>query len=202
MTVVRMNSTGLLLAPYREFQIPAAIFVPTNTDGATPEVVTWLGTGSGIETTFDVQRFEGGLVAQAIQFPWTPPDAWNRGELSFKIHWARAGYTVPSGGAEPTPEEDVVWRITLYALGDHERIGAIATALVRSGDTWYADGFKHIAQLAALTPSGTPALGKEVVIEIRRDVTEENATLLNADVDFIDLQVQYKEGSSRVKKWS
>ncbi len=206
MTVVRM-ANGMGLAAYQGVQIPAITFVPTALDGATYREITWAPAGGGIPQTEDVWEFDGGVDAQHIQFGWTPDDKWNRGALRFKIHWARGTYVPgtpsPPDTPEPSVQEDVVWRVDLYLEGDREPCGGIAFSTVRRGDLHYAEGVMHITSSSdALIPSGTAELGKRVQLRVTRDVTEENAELLNQSVYVCDLHVQYKESAARVAAWS
>jgi len=208
MTIVRM-SNGADRVGYEEVQVPANTFVPTDVDGATYLEPTWTtGIAGAIPQTEDAYEFAGGAVAEHIQFGWLPPGKWNRGDLRFKIHWARGVYVPASVVAsevtpEPTVQEDVVWRIDLYNLGDHEPIGGIPVTTVRRGDLFYADGVMHITSGSeALTPGGTPALGKRVQIRVTRDVAEENAELLNMSVYFFDLHIQWRKSAAKVAAWS
>ena len=95
------------------------------------------------------------------------PKSWDRGALTFQVHWTAAS---GSGG--------VAWGLSAVAVSAGESLDAAFGAEVVVTDTLTATNCEELtAESTALTVAGNPALGDMVIFQLSRVVTNASDTL-------------------------
>lgn len=172
----------------REFYVDAAAMVPRATNGA--------AVASEEYATNDVMSdhylFDS-ITEEGVQFKLTMPDAWNRGTIKARFFWDAATGASASDG--------VTWGLAARAASNDDAIDTAFSASVDTDDTVIAVGDLHVsAASAAVTVSGTPALGDMVWFEITRVVSDTNDDMAE-DAKLLGIQVQYTESPAAVSGW-
>lgn len=143
--------------------IPAAAFVPTESNGA--EAITSTETTAGRP---DIRGFAFDDAAdEAIQFHFPMPKSWNLGTLTFQVQWTSLT------GADT---DGVAWALEMVHVPDNSTIDVVyGTAIVVTDDLQgAAEEQLETAESAALTVGGTPAVGGMVYGRLFRDTSDGN----------------------------
>lgn len=153
------NGTADATHPLRTIFLKAGALRPTTNSGC-GTLVPYTFTGAGT-TDIDVLPFGSASNSYSyIAFP--APKSWDGGTFTGIIHWVPA-----AGGSDQT----VTWAAAARANGD---TGTIAIALGTQGtvnDIYQGTTQYHASGEFTFVPSGTPAGGNQVQLEIGRIVS-------------------------------
>lgn len=143
--------------------LPSLSMTPTVTNGAT-FVSQELATNDIMASGYDFDA----STEEKLQFVMAMPKSWNEGTLSAQFAWKDAA-TAGAGF--------VVWGVRMASLGDGDAMDASFGTAIIAGDSFQTSGDLHItAQTSPVTPSGTPAEGDFIVVEVYRDATNGSDT--------------------------
>lgn len=172
----------------REIYIDAAAMAPRETNGAeaaTEEYAT-------NDVMSDHHLFDS-ITEEAAQFKLALPDAWDRGTIKAKFFWDAASGASAADG--------VTWGLAAMAKSNDDAIDAAFPASVDTDDAVIAVGDLHVtAASAAVTVSGTPALGDLILFEITRVVGDANDDMAE-DAKLLGVQIQYTESTTAPSAW-
>lgn len=176
------------LGGVREFYVDAAAMVPRDTNGA--------AVASEEYATNDVMSdhylFDS-ITEEGIQFKLAMPDAWDRSTIKVKVFWDAATGASASDG--------VTWGIAAMAKSNDDAIDAAFPASVDTDDTVIAVGDLHVSPAsAAVTVSGTPAIGDLIFFEVTRVVGDANDDMAE-DAKLLGIQIQYTESETAPLAW-
>ena len=172
----------------REFWVDAAAMVPRVTAGAyarTEEYAT-------NDVNLDYYLFDS-VVEEGVQFKVAMPDAWDLGTIKVKFFWDAATGASASDG--------VTWGISARAVSNDDAVDAAFGASVDTDDVVIAVGDLHVSPAsAAVTVSGTPALGDLILFEITRVVGDAQDDMTE-DAKLFGMQIQYTESTTMPSAW-
>lgn len=170
---------------YRHTDVDAGAMVPRSTNGA--EAVTRSGTNDEVDGfAFD------SITEEGVQFKWAMPDEWDLSTIKVKFYWE------PDTGA--TAADGVTWGISAKAISNDDALDGAFSASVDTDDTVIAVGDEHIVASNAITVSGTPALGDEIMFEITRVVGDANDDMTE-DAILRKIVIQWKESTTEPSLW-
>lgn len=173
----------------REFFVDAAAMVPRVTAGAYPFTQEYTTN----DVSVDYYLFDSGATEEGVQFKLVMPDAWDLGTIKAKFFWDAAT------GA--TADDGVTWGISARAVSNDDAIDAAFAASVDTDDVVIAVGDLHVSPAsAAVTVSGTPALGDLILFEITR-VTGDAQDNMAEDAKLFGVQIQYTESTTAPSAW-
>jgi len=182
---VARAATGVV----REFYVDAGAMVPRKTAGASPYTEEYATN----DVMVDYYLFDGGATEEGVQFKLAMPDAWDRGTIKAKFFWDAATGASASDG--------VTWGISARAVSNDDAVDAAFAASVDTDDVVIAVGDLHVtAASAAITVSGTPALGDLILFEITR-VTADAQDDMAEDAKLFGIQIQYTESTTAPSAW-
>jgi hypothetical protein len=172
--VMASGSTFSRTGVRRTIYVNAGAMVARVTNGAAAATV---------ETTTNDIMYDGfgfdSTVEEGVGFWFAPPTAYDGGTITFKPRWTSASGT-----------GTVKWDFAARAYADDDPLdAALGTEQSTGTDTLLAAGDMHVSPTTpALTPAGTPAAGRDMYVQITRDV--------NADAVLLGVTVEYNESST------
>lgn len=173
----------------REFWVGAAAMIKRTTNGAAASTEEYATN----DIMSDYYLFDS-ITEEGVQFAVAMPDAWDRSTIRLKFFWGAATGASASDG--------VTWGVSAQALSNDDAIDAAFSASVDTDDTVIAVGDLHVtAASAAVTVSGTPALGDMIQFEITRVVGDANDDMAE-DAKLFGVQIQYTESTTAPSAWS
>lgn len=182
------EATASKTGVYRTVWIDAGAMVSRTTNGAeaaTEEYAT-------NDLMSDHFLFDGS-TEEGVQFRWVMPDEWDKGTIKAKFF-----YDVATGASAA---DGVTFGLSAQALSNDDAIDNAFGASVDTDDTVIAVGDLHVSPAsAAVTVSGTPALGDVVWFEITRVVGDANDDMTE-DAKLFGVQLQYKESTTEPSVW-
>lgn len=143
----------------QSFLILAQAMTPLTTNGAS-SVQTELTAGNPEIVGLS---FDGGSVAQSAQFGFPMPKSWDKGTVTFEVHWTSA----------TTGTNAVYFAIAGVAISDGDAINAsYGTAVTITDAAQSAANKKYKTdETAAMTFGGSPANGDMLYVKLTRDPT-------------------------------
>jgi hypothetical protein len=133
------------------------------------------------------------VVEEGVQFKLAMPDGWNLGTIKAKFFWDAATGASASDG--------VTWGISARAVSNDDAVDAAFAASVDTDDVVIAVGDLHVSPAsAAVTVSGTPALGDLILFEITRVVGDAQDDMAE-DAKLFGIQIQYTESTTAPSAW-
>ena len=153
--------------------------------GATEEYAT-------NDINLDYFLFDG-ATEEGVQFTIAMPDEWDRSTIKAKFYWdASTGASAADG---------VTWGISAQALSNDDAIDTAFGASVDTDDVVIAVGDLHVSPAsAAVTVSGTPALGDMCVFEVTRVVGDAQDDMTE-DAKLLGVMIQYNESTTASSQW-
>lgn len=162
----QVDADGALIGR-QTFPILAQAMTPLTTNGAS-SVQTELTAGNPeiVGLSFD------GAVAQGAQFCFPMPKSWDKGTVTFEIHWT----------SSTTGTNGVYFAIAGVAASDGDAINAsYGTAVTITDAAQSAANKKYkTAETAAMTFGGSPADGDMLYVKLTRDPTQGADTITEA----------------------
>lgn len=155
--------------------LPASAMRPTVSNGcaALADFETTSGRPDISHLAFD------GSSAEFAQFSFRMPKSWDRGTLTYAIHWT--GVASGAGG--------VAWTLEAVACGDDDTIDVAYGTAVTVTDTFItAEDVHDTGTSGALTVAGSPAVGDRLYFRVGRnpahasDTRSEDANLLGLTI--------------------
>jgi hypothetical protein len=172
---------------YREIWVPAAAMTPRTTAGAAPATEEYATN----DVMVDYLLFDS-VTEEGAQFQVPMPDVWDRGTIKARFYW--------DGSTGASASDGVTWGIAARAVSNDDAIDAAFSASVDTDDTLIALGDLHTVTSAAVTVSGTPALGDLVWFEVTRVVSDSNDNMAE-DAKLFGVRIQYLESFSEPAAW-
>ena len=173
----------------REFYIDAAAMVPRVTNGASAYSEEYTSN----DVMVDYYLFDS-VTEEGVQFKLAMPDAWDHGTIKAKFFWDAATGASANDG--------VTWGIAARAASNDDAIDSAFSSSVDTDDAVIAVGDLHVsAASAAITVSGTPAIGDLIFVEVTRVVGDANDDMAE-DAKLLGVQIQYTESTTAPSAWS
>jgi len=184
---VTINATRVGLV--RNVWIDAGAMVASTTNGAATG--TYAPTGSADNPTMDVYDFDD-TTSESVQFKWSMPDEWNRGTIKAKFYCVSTNSTNAAmfGLSAATVRHDDP--LNPYAL--------FGSAQFSTNTITAANDLSISPATAAITLSGTPALGNLIMFNLLRTPASAGDTLVG-DARLIGVSIQYTESTTEPAAW-
>lgn len=171
----------------QHFWIGAGAMAPRTTAGAAPGKREYATN----DTIADYYAFDS-ASEEGVSFNCVMPDDWDRGTLKFKFVWdADTGASANDG---------VTWGVSVQAISNGDPMDSAFGASVDTDDLVIGVGYKHDVTSAAVTVSGTPALGDLILFEFTRVVGDAHDDMAE-DALLLGVQVQYTVLSTAASAW-
>lgn len=153
--------SGILAQGKMAIYLPASSFLARATSGAGSSTYD---SGSN-DLTLQTGDFDTS-TAEYLQVEFAMPKSWDRGTVTARFYWTATG-----GSSTQT----VRWTIAGVAAGDGDSLNVAAGTAVYVDDTWQANNSLHVtAETSAMTIAGSPAAEDLVVLQVGRDVANDN----------------------------
>lgn len=153
--------SGILAQGKVAVYLPASAMVARATSGA--------GSSTYDSGSNDLTLLTGDFDTTAqeyLQVECAMPKSWDRGTATARMYWTATG-----GSSTQT----VRWTIAGVAASDGDSLNVAAGTAVYVDDTWQANNSLHVtAETPAMTIAGSPAAEDLVVLQISRDVANDN----------------------------
>lgn len=160
--VVTIEGNVIKTAGKETIWLPATSFVAKATSGAGS---TTYDSGSN-DVTVTAWGFDTTTQEYIHSIPIGMPKSWNESTVTAIVYWTNAG------GAST---ETVRWTVAGMAISDDDTINTTFGTAVNIDDTWLAQNDLHIAaESSAITIGGTPAENDMIVLQVSRDVANDN----------------------------
>ena len=159
--------------------VPAAQMIPRTTNGCG---VNSLETAT-YKINYDVLEFDPGTNEYA-QFALVLPNNWGTTTqtITMKFHW-----TAASG----TAGQVVYWMAQARSYPDNSQLDQTQGSVVTTTDAFQTAAYEHIsAASSAITIGGTPANGNMIIVQIYRDASNVNDTLIS-DAQLLGVEITY-----------
>ena len=177
-----------LVGVYREKYIYARDMIAQITDGATA------GTHElpSNKVMLDYLDFSDGVDRKA-QFNFVMPDAWDRGQIKYKIHWTNG--TTPGTG-------NVLWVLRAQSVSEGEALDQSFSEVTSLTSTYnsVADTLQTLTPTPLATVGGTPALQDRIQFLVLRNGSS-GMDSYTEDARLLGIQIQYKELETPVVAW-
>lgn len=148
--------------------VPAAMMIPTTTNGATPYQAE-LATN---DIMVDGMEFDGS-TQQHAQFALQMPKRWDKGTITAQFIWT--DHKGATGG--------ISWALQAGALAHNDAIDTALGTEQNVNDTRIAQDDLHITPAtSAITVAGTPGDEEYVVFKVFRDVADANDTIAGSQL--------------------
>lgn len=183
------SSTVQITTGYAYVGVPSSAMVGKVIAGASGYVESY---------TTNANVFEGyafiTTATTSVQFLWQAPDGWDMGTVKFKFSWTTISTTV-------TGTAGVAWEVSGVAIGDAAALDVSTGTKVIITDTNNGKDQNNITSAtAAVTISGTPAIGKFVLFTVTRQINDA-ADNLTADAKLLSAQIQYLQANTPTTIW-
>ena len=161
LSIAASDVSGVLAQGKMAMHIPASAMLARATSGAGSSTYD---SGSN-DLTLGTGDFDTG-AAEYMQVELIMPKSWDRGTVTARFYWTATG-----GGSTQT----VRWTIAGVAASDGDSLNVAAGTAVYVDDTWQANNTLHVtAETGAMTIAGSPAAEDLVVLQIGRDIANDN----------------------------
>lgn len=169
--LIKTAGAAPMLQGRHSIWVPAAAMI-----GGTSPPLNTVALGSNAIRTLDFDD----TALEAVIFSIAMAKSWDEGDLFFQPYW-----TAASGSGS------VAWFFAAHAASDDDTLSFNFSVFSGSGDAFIAANDLHIGGLGSgITPSGTPAAGDLVTIQVGRDPTNAGDTFTE-DAKLIGVMVFY-----------
>lgn len=179
--VVTIEGSVIKTAGKETIWLPATSFVAKATSGAG---TTTYDSGSN-DVTVTAWAFDTTTQEYIHSIPIGMPKSWNESTVTAIVYWTNAG------GAST---ETVRWTVAGMVISDDDTINTTFGTAVNCDDTWLAQNDLHIAaESSAITIGGTPAENDMIVLQVSRDVANDN---MAGDAVFLGMKLMITTNAS------
>jgi hypothetical protein len=179
---VKAYVDGLSAVGVQDLFIPASAMWPTITNGCAPLAQSEIATSLANIQTLDFDQ----TTQEYAQFQIVLPRKWNIGTITYVAYW-----TASAG----TPADTVRWQINGMAYSDDDPLTGTWGSPFSVADALLAVNDVHTSiESTAVTLGGTPASADFIMLQITRDVANDN---LAADAKLLGISVRITTNAAK-----
>lgn len=174
------NEAGNVVGVTSQIYVSAASMTPQATTGCAELATTSMSTNKQDVKTLD---FDASSIEYAQSIIFAMPSDYNGGTFTYSIDWKHAATTT---------NFKVAWCLQAVAYADGGALDTSWGSAIQVNDTGGNTNYIYRTPTSsAVTPSGSPAANRAMVIRVYRNATDGTNDTLAIDAGLIGIQITY-----------